>query len=90
MVGADPVPVEEPAARVGGQGPLSALYAKAAGLLRLSENQQAPLLAFIDGLVLLDILQKWGKTSFNPRPSDILNFDVIFLLLHVLASGNTR
>ena len=38
----------------------------------------------IDSLVLLDILQKWGKASFNPRPNDILHFDVIFPLLNVL------
>ena len=86
VVGADPVPVEVLAVRVG--GPLSTLRAEAAGLLqllaRLSEKQQAPLLVFIDSLVLLDILQKWGKASFNPRPNDILHFDVIFPLLNVL------
>jgi hypothetical protein len=33
---------------------------------------------------MLNILQKWGKASFNPRPNDILHFDVIFPLLNVL------
>jgi hypothetical protein len=73
VVGADLVPVEVLAVRVG--GPLSTLRAEAAGLLQLllaclSEKQQAPLLVFIDNLVLLDILQKWGKASVNPRPND--------------------
>jgi hypothetical protein len=52
-------------------------------LTRLSEHQQAPLLVFIDNLVLLDILHKWGKANFNPRvprPCDIINFDVIFAI----------
>ena len=53
-------------------------------LIRLSENQQAPLLVFMDSVVLLHILQKRGKASFNPRPNDILHFDVIFPLLNVL------
>ncbi len=86
VVGADPVQVEVLAVRVG--GPLSTLRAEAAGLLqlltRLSRIQQAPLLVFIDSLVLLDILQKWGNTSFNPWPNDILHFDVIFPLLNIL------
>ncbi len=83
VVGADPVPVEVLAVRVG--SPLSTLRAEAAGLLqllaRLSEKQQAPLLVFImtDSLVLLDILQKWGKASFNPRPNDILHLTSSFL-----------
>jgi hypothetical protein len=27
--------------------------------------------------LLLDILQKWGKTNLNTWPSDIIQFDVI-------------
>ncbi len=50
----------------------------------MSEKQQAPLLVFINSLVLLDILQKLGKARFNPRPNEILHFDVIFPLLNVL------
>ena len=86
VVGADPVQDEELAVRVG--SPLSTLRAEAAGLLQLLtlliENQQAPLLVFMDSLVLLDILQKWGKKHFNPLPSDIIHFDVIFPLLRTL------
>jgi ribonuclease HI len=85
-VGIGPVPDAELAVRVG--GPLSTLRAEAAGLLQLfsllSENQQAQLLVFIDSLVLLDTLQKWGKANFNPRPCIIIHFDVIFPLLRVL------
>ena len=47
------------------------------------ERPHRPLLVFIDSLVLLDILQKWEKASFNSRPHDILHFDV-FPLLNVL------
>ncbi len=65
VVGADPVPVEVLAVRVG--GPLSTLRAEAAGLLQLlaclSEKQQAPLLVFIDSLVLLDILGSVGESD---------------------------
>ncbi len=68
-VDADHVPVEVLAVRVG--GPLSTMRANAAGLLQLltclSEKQQALLLVFIDSLVLLDILQKLEKASFNPH-----------------------
>jgi hypothetical protein len=34
--------------------------------------------------MLLDNLQKWGKANFNPRPFDIIHFEVIFPLLQVL------
>ncbi len=30
------------------------------------------------------LLQKWGKANFNPLPCDILHFDVVSPLLHVL------
>ncbi len=49
-----------------------------------SENTQTPLLVFMDNRILLDILQKRGKANFNPRPCDIIHFDVIFPLLQVL------
>ena len=92
VVGTDPEPNEGLSVRVG--CPLSSLRAEAAGFLqlltRLSESQQAPLLVFIDSLVLLDILQKWAKANFNPRPSEIIHFDVIFLLLHALRQWQTR
>ena len=48
-------------------GPLSTLREEAAVLPQLltglSESQQAPLLVFMDILVLLDTLQKWGKQA---------------------------
>jgi ribonuclease HI len=39
---------------------------------------------FIDGLILLDILHRWGRSNFHPRPKDIAHFDVIVPLLHEL------
>ncbi len=73
-VGADPVPAAVLAVRVG--RPLSSLRAEAAGLLqlmcRLHETHPAPLLVFVnsDSLVLVKILQHWGKANFNPDPND--------------------
>ncbi len=34
----------------------------------------------MDSLVLLDILQSWGRASFHPDPTDVVHFDVIFPL----------
>ena len=84
VAGAGQVPDDEQAVRVG--GPLSSLRAEAAGLLQclIRQNQQAPLLGFVDSLAMLDILQKWGTASFNPRPKDVRHFDVIFPLLCAL------
>ncbi len=36
-------------------------------------------LVFVDNLLLLDILQRWGKANFNPRPTDIVHFDLSLL-----------
>jgi hypothetical protein len=86
VVGTGQIPDEELAVRVG--GPLSSLHAEAAGLLELltllGAEQQALLLVFVDSLVLLDILQSWGRANFHPRPNDIVHFDVILPLLNVL------
>ncbi len=72
--------------RVG--SPLSLLRAEAAWLLqllcRLCETHLAPLLVFVDSLVLLNILQHWGKANFNPDPNDVVHFDVILPLLEAL------
>ncbi len=61
---------EELAARVRVGCPLSTLRAEAAGLLqlriRLSENQPALLLVFMDSLVLLDILRSGGRQASIP------------------------
>jgi hypothetical protein len=39
---------------------------------------------FIDSLVLLDILPKWGKHNYNPGPNDVILFDRILPILHEL------
>ena len=69
-------------------GPLSTLRAEAASLLQLlldlRGRSPTPLLVFIDCLVLLDILQRWGQASFHPQPTDVVHFDIIFPLLDEL------
>ena len=64
-------------------GPLSTLRAEGASLLQLlldlSDGSSTPLLVFVDCLVLLDILQRWGQVSFHPHPADVVHFDVISL-----------
>jgi hypothetical protein len=32
-------------------------------------------------LVLLDILNKWGRQDFHPNPKDVVHFDIITPLL---------
>ena len=70
-------------ARVG--VPLSSLRAEAASLLQLlidlRDRSSTALLVFVDSLVLLDILQRWGQVSFHPHPTDVIHFDVSFPLL---------
>ena len=39
------------------------------------------LMIFIDCLVLLMYLSKWGQSDFLPDPGDMVHFDVIFLLI---------
>ena len=57
-------------------GPLSTLRAEGASLLRLlldlRDGSSTPLLVFVDCLVLLDILQRWGDACTN-----FLNFSEI-------------
>jgi ribonuclease HI len=69
-------------------GPLSTLRAEGASLLQLlldlSNELSTSLLVFVDCLVLLDILQRWGQVSFPPHPADVVHFDVIFPLLNEL------
>ena len=69
-------------------GPLSTLRAEAASLLQLlidlRGRSSTPLLVFVDCLVLLDILQRWGQASFHPHPTDVVHFDIIFSLLDEL------
>jgi hypothetical protein len=72
-------------------GPLSTLRTEGASLLQLLFNinneLSTPLLVFVDCLVLLDILQRWGQVSFHPHSADSVRFDVIFTLLNELASA---
>jgi hypothetical protein len=70
-------------ARVGGR--LSTLRAGAASLLQLlldlRSRSSTPLLLFVHFLrvMLLDILQRWGKrASFHPHPADVVHFEVLF------------
>ena len=94
VLGADPVPIRVFSARVG--GPLSTARAEAASLLQLlldvrqHYSHQTHLLVFVDCLVVLDILQKWGRSDFHPGPKEIVHFAVIRQLLHELRqwSGN--
>ena len=68
-------------------GPLSSMRAEAASLLQFLRRVRAifpdqhTLLIFIDCLVLLDILMKWGKSEFQPQPRDIVHFDILVPLL---------
>ncbi len=71
-VGIDEEPLMTYSASVG--GPLAPLRAEAASLLQLLRRvrerfpDHADLLVFIDCLVLLDILLKWGRSDFQPQP----------------------
>ncbi len=68
-------------------GPVSPMRAEAASLLQFLRRVRAifpdqhALLIFIDCLVLLDILMKWGKLEFQPQPRDIVHFDILVPLL---------
>jgi hypothetical protein len=73
-------------APVGG-GLVSSMRAEAASLLqylrRVSEPfpHQHALLIFIDCLVLLDILRKWGTLEFQPQPRDTMHVYILVPLL---------
>ena len=75
VLGADPAPTLTFFARVG--GPLATTRAEAASLLQLlldvraSDNHHVNLLVFVDCLVVLDILSKWGRNDFYPEPKEI-------------------
>jgi hypothetical protein len=81
----DEAPLMTLSLRVG--GPLASVRAEAASLLQLlldvagQYGRNVRLLIFIDCLVLLDILRKWGTYNFHPRPQDVVHFDVIYPLL---------
>ena len=81
VVGADPDPIMVFSARVG--GPLASARAEAASLLQLlldvkqRYGRHTHLLIFVDCLVILDILRKWGRSDFHPGPKEVIHFTVI-------------
>jgi hypothetical protein len=84
-IGDGPIPIRAFSAPVG--GPLASIRPEAASLLQILLNVAAnydsrtPLLIFVDCLVLLDILNKWGRQDFHPNPKDVVHFDIITPLL---------
>jgi hypothetical protein len=85
VVGNDRVPLMITLSPVG--GPLASIRSEAAGLIKLLQDiataygRHVRLLVFIDCLVLLNILLKWGTHNFNPRPKEVVHFDVMYPLL---------
>jgi len=71
-------------------GPAVPLRAEAAGLLHLvvsvreREGTETNMLIFIDCLVLLTILCKWGSADFWPGPLEVVHFDIIRPLVEEL------
>ena len=88
VLGDDPVPVLTFHARVG--GPLASARAEAASLLQLLKDvrlryiRRVHLLIFVDCLVILDIMRKWGRSDYHPRPKEIIHFTVLRPLLEEL------
>ncbi len=88
MLGADPDPIMTFFARVG--GPLASARAEAASLLQLlkdvrtRDGHHVHLLIIVDCLVILDILQKWGRSDFHPGPKEIIQFSVVRPLIEEL------
>jgi hypothetical protein len=72
IVGDDRVPLMILSSPVGGH--LASIRSEAAGLLQLlldiatNHGRHVRLLVFIDCLVLLDILRRWGAHNFYPLP----------------------
>jgi hypothetical protein len=46
--------------------------------VRQRYSNRIHLLIFIDCLVVLDILRKWGRNDFHPSPKEVVNFAVIY------------
>jgi hypothetical protein len=88
VLGADPLPIISFFARVG--GPLASARAEAASLLQLLRDvrkrysNQVHLLIFVDCLVVLDIIRKWGRNDLHPSPKEVVHFAVIYPLLQEL------
>jgi hypothetical protein len=88
VLGSDRTPEAVLAVRVG--GPLSSLRAEAVALHQLLMTLlsspiavMAPLV-FVDNLILLHILDHWGRLNYHPGPTEVIHFDVIMQLLGVL------
>ena len=66
---------------------MASARAEAASLLQLlrdmaiKHGRSVSLLIFIDCLVLLDILRKWGTHNFHPQSKEVVHFDVMYPLL---------
>jgi hypothetical protein len=88
VLDADPLPILSFFARVG--GPLASAREEAASLLQLlrdvrqRHSNRVHLLIFVDCLVVLDIIRKWGRNDFHPSPKDVVHFAVIYPLLQEL------
>ena len=88
VLGAGPDPTMVFSARVG--GPLASARAEAASLLQLlldvrqRYGHHVHLLIFVDCLVVLDILRKWGRSDFHPGPKEVIHFTVIRPLIEEL------
>ncbi len=84
-IGDGHIPIRAFSAPVG--GPLASIRPEAASLLQIlrdvaaNYDSRTPLLIFVDCLVLLDILRKWGRHDFHPSPKDVVHFDIISPLL---------
>ena len=88
VLGDDPVPILTFHARVG--GPLASARAEAASLLQLLKDvrlryiRRVHLLIFVDCLVILDIMRKWGRSDYHPGSKEIIHFTVLRPLLEEL------
>jgi hypothetical protein len=53
-------------------------------MLRQCYSSSVHLLIFVDCLVILDVIRKWGCSDFHPSPREIVHFAVIYPLLQEL------
>ncbi len=74
MLGVDPEPISILSTRA--EGPLASARAEAASLLQLLRDVQQrkgrQALVFVDCLLVLDILHKWGHSDFTPGPKEVV------------------
>jgi hypothetical protein len=88
VLGVVPQPTISFFARVG--GPLASARAEAASLLQLLRDVRqrysscVHLLIFVECVVILDIIRKWGRSDFHRSPREIVHFAVIYPLLQEL------